>query len=52
MKLYQQCQDQLKKDPKNTEGKRPCDEGMEGKTQGGCPCISPSSPWRPLSRVS
>ena len=28
-KLYQECQDQLKKDPKNTESKKLCDEGMK-----------------------
>jgi len=27
--LYQQCQDQLKKDPKNAEAKKLCDKGMK-----------------------
>jgi len=42
-KLYQQCQDQLKKDPKNTEAKKLCDEGMkqyqEGKQEEGVKMI-------------
>ncbi len=36
-KLYQQCQEQLKKDPANEEAKKLCDEGMrllrEGKQE-------------------
>jgi hypothetical protein len=36
-KLYQQCQEQLKKDPANEEAKQLCDEGMrllrEGKQE-------------------
>lgn len=28
-KLYQQCQEQLKKDPANEEAKKLCDEGMK-----------------------
>jgi len=28
-KLYQQCQDRLKKDPKNEEAKELCEEGMK-----------------------
>jgi uncharacterized protein HemX len=28
-KLYQQCQEQLKKDPGNEEAKKLCDEGMK-----------------------
>jgi CHASE3 domain sensor protein len=28
-RLYQQCQDRLKKDPKNVEAKELCDEGMK-----------------------
>jgi uncharacterized protein HemX len=36
-KLYQQCQEQLKKDPGNEEAKKLCDEGMrllrEGKQE-------------------
>jgi hypothetical protein len=27
--LYQQCQEQLKKDPRNEEAKKLCDEGMK-----------------------
>jgi predicted negative regulator of RcsB-dependent stress response len=27
--LYQQCQDRLKKDPKNEEAKQLCEEGMK-----------------------
>ncbi|HET7853741.1 MAG TPA: hypothetical protein VFM04_04715 [Candidatus Methylomirabilis sp.] len=41
--LYQQCQDRLKKDPKNTEAKKLCDEGMkqyqEGKQEEGVKMI-------------
>lgn len=36
-KLYQQCQEELKKDPANEEAKKLCDEGMrllrEGKQE-------------------
>jgi uncharacterized protein HemX len=36
-KLYQQCQERLKQDPKNEEAKKLCDEGMrllrEGKQE-------------------
>jgi hypothetical protein len=28
-RLYQQCQDRLKRDPKNVEAKQLCDEGMK-----------------------
>jgi hypothetical protein len=28
-KLYQQCQERLKKDPKNVEAKELCEEGMK-----------------------
>lgn len=33
-KLYQQCQERLKRDPKNTEAKQLCDEGMKLHQQG------------------
>jgi hypothetical protein len=42
-KLYQQCQEQLKKDPANEEAKKLCDEGMrllrEGKQKEGVKAI-------------
>ena len=42
-KLYQQCQDRLKKDPKNEEAKELCEEGMrlhrEGKQEEGIKAI-------------
>jgi len=33
-KLYQQCQDRLKKDPKNEEAKELCEEGMRLQREG------------------